>query len=211
MRRILGRIREAKDCFAVLAKVLCTPRLEAFHGVVGQSLVSAAKLRPETFRQWALDDRSTLFRPEVFDTLFQRCFTILGPICKTILTEGTDSERSRLIQRLTRDGSANALRLLVLGLHYGRQPENTDVLNALSEFKQPLAVAVLRSVIHRNNTRSVRREEASAAIDSLHSIGTEEAWALLWEIVQKRVLVLPLFRRMLRKMAEQKLVLGERS
>ena len=210
VRRILRRIRESEDCFVVLAKVLCTPRLAAFHGVVGQSLVSAAKQRPETFCQWALADRRTFFRSEVFETFFQRCYTILGPICKTILTEGTDLERSRLIQRLTRDGSDNALRLLVLGVNYGREPENTDVINGLSEFKQPLAVAVLRSVIHCSNTKSVRREEVSAAIDSLHGIGTDEAWSVLWEIVQKRVLLLPLFRRELRKMAEEKLVLGER-
>ncbi|MEE8104976.1 MAG: hypothetical protein V3T86_05525, partial [Planctomycetota bacterium] len=127
------------------------------------------------------------------------------PIVKDLLIREGTVDRKRLIARLYKDGGEYTLRLLVLGLRFGAAPEDSDLVQALGSFQQPLAIAALRSVIQRCNTNEYRDEEAQAAIEALHRIGTEESRGLLWEIVQKRTCLLPLYRRELRTFTEKRL------
>jgi len=205
VRRIIKRIEGHKECFAVLSHILCKEHLDRYHPMVSAAFIEAAKLRPMSFRRWATQDARRLFRSEVWDLLFERGPTLLSPIVKDLLIRDDTVDRNRLIARLSKDGGDYSLRLLVLGLRFGTAPEDTALVQALGSFQQPLAIAALRAIIQRCNTNEYRSEEAQAAIEALHRIGTEESRGLLWEIVQKRTCLLPLYRRELRTFTEKRL------
>lgn len=198
---ILGLLAARTDPFALLARLVRAPALAVFRHELKGKLLDAARLKPDALTRWARMDRDGFFMPEIFEPLFARGVEGLGGICKEILAEGPDRDRGRLIQRLRRENTLGALRLLVLGLQEAGTACDSHLIDALADFPHPLAVGALREVVHRNNTGTrIRREEVATAFKGLLRVGSEGA-AFLWEIVERRAWWLPVYRRELRTMA----------
>ena len=98
-------------------------------------------------------------------------------------------------------GTETALRLLVLGMVYGDDPADQELIRAFGDFRSPLATAVLREVVHRANMKGQRYAEATTALKALKRIGTDEADSFLYDIAGERVAFLPVYRKELRKLA----------
>ncbi|MHC4932241.1 MAG: hypothetical protein ACYTGV_08640, partial [Planctomycetota bacterium] len=202
-RPILSRLVMRHDPFPLLVRLLRAERLAPFRRVLTDKLLQAARVKQEALILWARRNRELFFRPEIFEPLFQRAPELLGAICKEILTEGPAADRGALINRLKDEQNETALRLLVLGMPPSDETCDELLLRALSGFRHPLAVAALREIVHRSNTRDVRVGEALSAMRALAVTRLEEGHAFLWEVIQKRSCFLPLYRRPLRQFASQ--------
>ena len=202
MRPILHRFTARHNPFPLLVRLMQESELLSFHQTLTDKFLEAARLKPEAMTLWARKNRDTFFRPEVFEPLFSRGTELLGAICKEILATGSAKDQALLIKRLKDDGSETALRLLVLGMPYDTACD-PQLLMAISKFRNPLAVAALREIVHRSNTSSVQPEEAGTALQALYSMGSEDGRAFLWEVLQSRRCLLPMYRRELRSMAAQ--------
>ena len=198
VRPILDRIVSRQNPFPTLTRLLTAPWLESFRHILAAKLLDAARTRQGALRLWVRDDPDAFFRPEIFDTLFSQGTKLVGGICKEIIAEGPAEARARLIDRLRRDGSETALRLLILGLPFGSRPCEPELLAALSSFHEPLAASALREVVHRCNVNGRRLEEAEFALKALHAMNTHDARGFLREIASRRYALLPAFRRPLR-------------
>jgi hypothetical protein len=208
-RVVVERLGTRPDALPLLAALLCDPALEELHATLSDAFLATARARREALARWASEERETFFRPEIFNLLFERAAPLLGPVCKQILTEGTRAERMRLVDRLAQDGSAKALRLLVLGVTYDEEPCDPELIRGLGAFRHPLAVAVLRELVQRSNTEGVRWHEAASALAALHETGTDEARQFLRAVVGHKSLLLPLYRHELRVLASRVLESGE--
>jgi len=207
-RPILTRLAQRPDPFPLLVRLITTPLLDPFRHILHDKLIDAAKTNRQALDRWARRNPAHFFRREVFDPLLHTGTELLGPICKEILKKGGLTERAVLIERLTEDGTETALRLLVLGMAYGHEDCNRDLLTALAQFEHPLAVAALRDVVHRSNTRELRAGDASAALMALRELDTDESRAFLREVAHARAGLLHKFRKELRRIAEHVLAEG---
>jgi len=107
-----------------------------------------------------------------------------------------------LIRRLRRAGTDTALRLLVIGMPYGDNATDPELVLALGRFGSPLACAALREVVHRSNTCEFREPEARAALQALRDMRDTEGTEFLEEIAEGRTgLVMHRYVRKLRKIA----------
>jgi len=204
MRPILNRFAARHNPFPLLVRLMQEESLRAFQHVLTDKFLEAARLKPEAMTLWARKNRDMFFRPEVFEPLFSRGTELLGAICKEILATGSDKDQALLIKRLKDDGSETALRLLVLGMPYDYDHAcDPQLLMAISKFRNPLAVSALREIVHRSNTMTVQPEEAGAALQALYSMGSEDGRAFLWEVLQSRRCLFPIYRRELRTLAAQ--------
>ena len=199
-RPILSRLIMRPSPFALLVRLVRAPLLKPFRRLLCDKFLEAGRLKHDALVRWAREDSEGLLLPEVFQALLSRP-ELMGPICKDILTDGSEQDRGRLIERLETEGNETALRLLVLGMPYNDKPCDQRLLQALASFRHPLAVSTLREVIHRNNLHGVRTGEVSTAFLSLNRIGMEKGCAFLREVVKRRALMLPLYRRKLRRIA----------
>lgn len=161
-----------------------------------------AREKKQTLARWARQNREQFFKPEIFAPLFTQGTAVVGPICKEILTKGPAADRQELVRRLAETGSETALRLLVLGLAYGEEGIDQDLVRALGRFRSPLAAGVLADIVHRANVRKRGIAEASTAIKALQQMGTIESSAFLQTVATARSAFLPLYRKDLRRMAE---------
>ncbi|MHC4939029.1 MAG: hypothetical protein ACYTHK_08675 [Planctomycetota bacterium] len=198
VRPILDRIVTRQNPFPTLTRLLTAPWLESFRHILAAKLLDAARTRQGALRLWVREDPDAFFKPEVFDTLFSQGTKLVGGICKEIIAEGPPEARARLIDRLRRDGSETALRLLILGLPYGQRTCEPELLAALASFQNPLAAAALREVIHRSNVSGERMDEAALALKALQAMNTKEASGFLQEIANRRYALLRVYRRPLR-------------
>jgi hypothetical protein len=131
---------------------------------------------------------------------------VLGPIVKEYLAVIGSKERDRLIELLVAEGTEKALRLLVMGVRYAGEVRDPRIILAFGKFKHTLAVGVLREVIHRCNTERYDAEEASSAMRALAETGIDDAMNFLEEVSNsRRFLIMPIFRRSLRDMAQDAL------
>jgi hypothetical protein len=203
-RPILTRLAKQSDPFPLLVGLLCAPHLEPFRHILRDKLLDAARANQGALRLWARLNRKAFFRKEIFDALMSQGTDLIGPICKEVIAEGPAQDRNHLIERLRQEGTETALRLLVLGMTQGDECD-PELVHALSGFRHPLAVAALREIVHRCNTKAIPASAAEAALQSLHRLGTEESWRFLWEVVQSRCLFLPVYRRDLRVLAARTL------
>jgi len=201
VRPILDRIVSRQNPFPTLTRLLTAPWLESFRHILAAKLLDAARTRQGALRLWVRDDPDAFFKPEIFDTLFGEGTKLVGGICKEIIAEGPPEARARLIERLRRDGSETALRLLILGLPFGSRPCEPELVAALASFQNPLASCALREVIHRCNVNGERLEEADLALKALHAMNCNEALSFLREIAARRYALMPAFRRPLRTRA----------
>jgi hypothetical protein len=202
-RPILSRLVMRHDPFPLLVRLLRAERLAPFRRVLTDKLLQAARVKQEALILWARRNRDLFFRQEVFEPLFQKAPELLGAICKEILTEGPAADRGVLINRLKDEKNETALRLLVLGMPPSDETCDELLLRALAGFRHPLAVAALREIVHRSNTSDVRVGEALSAMRALAVTRMEDGHAFLWEVVQKRSCLLPLYRKPLRQFASQ--------
>jgi hypothetical protein len=189
--------------FAVLARLLTAALPADLRNFLEDQIVDAARTRPEAFAKWAVNSRGLFLRREVFEVLLARAADHLSGAVRALLQDGVEEERSWLMERLVREGTAAALRMLALGLGWGNQPRNPALLSAIGRFRDPLAVALLVEAIHRNNVAGGRGEEAAAAVEALGGMGTESASVELRRIARGRVCGLPLYRASLRRLARR--------
>ena len=202
-RIVVGRLGTRADALSLLAGLLCDPAVEELHATLSDTFLDSARARPDALAAWAIEERATLFRPEIFGVLFERGASLLGPACKEILANGPTEDRLRLIDRLAQEGSAKALRLLVLGVTYDEEPCDPELIRGLGAFGHPLAVAVLRELVQRSNVEGMRWHEAASALSALRETGTDEAKEFLRQVVSNRSALLPLYRHELRVLASR--------
>jgi len=199
---VLALIGARVNPFPLLVRLLRAPVLATFRHRIAQRLTDAARIKPDALLRWARSDMGSFFLPEVFEPLFARGTELLAGICIEIFAEGSPQHRARLIARLRRDRTESALRLLVLGLRDSHSQRDPGLIDALADFQHPLAVGALREVIHRNNVeRALSTDEVTTALRGLARMGTEDSSAFLWEVVERRAWLLPLYRRELRSLA----------
>jgi hypothetical protein len=185
----------------MLVRVLATPLLRPFRHVATERLIEVAREKKQTLARWARQNRELFFRPEVFAPLFAQGIAVVGPICKEILTKGSPAERQDLVRRLAETGSESALRLLLLGLAYGDEGIDQELVRALGRFKSPLAAGILADIVYRANVRKRGIAEASTAMKALQQMASAESEAFLQKVARARSAFLPLFRKDLRQMA----------
>jgi hypothetical protein len=164
---ILQRLATRADPFPLLVRLLRVPLLEAYRATLQRKFREAAGLRYVAFRAWVRANLDDFFDDLVFQPLIKRGTELLGALCKEIFMEGTPRDRQRLVERLSRDGSETALRLLVLGVPFDGTPCSPEVLATLGEFRSPLASGALREIVFRANTGEIHPDEARAALEAL--------------------------------------------
>lgn len=201
-RPIVKRLSDRANPFQMLVRILGTPLLRSFRHVATERLIEVAREKKQTLTRWARQNREQFFKPEIFAPLFAQGTTIVGPICKEILTKGSVAERQELVRRLAETGSETALRLLVLGLACGDEGCDQELVRSIGRFRSPLASGILSDIVHRANVRKRGIAEASTAIKALQQMGSVESGAFLHKVANARSALLPLFRRDLRRMAE---------
>jgi hypothetical protein len=201
-RPILKKLATCTDPFPLLVRLLTSVVLSPFRGVLSHLLIEAAHDKTLTLARWARRNRAQFFQGPVFEALFSEGTTLIGSICREILSEGSKDDRAVLIRRLRRAGTETALRLLVLGMPYGDTDTDPELLLALGRFGSPLARAALREVVHRSNTCEFREPEARAALQALRDMRDTESTEFLEEVVKSRTgLLLHKYSRKLRKIA----------
>ncbi|MHC4133993.1 MAG: hypothetical protein ACYTDU_05205 [Planctomycetota bacterium] len=201
-RPILKKLATCTDPFPLLVRLLTSVVLSPFRGVLSHLLVEAAHDKKLTLARWARRNRAQFFQGPVFEALFSEGTALIGAICKETLTEGNREDRAVLIRRLRRAGTETALRLLVIGMPYGDNATDPELLLALGRFGSPLACAALREVVHRNNTCEFREPEARAALQALRDMRDTEGTEFLEEVAKGRAgLVMHKYVRRLRKIA----------
>lgn len=204
-RPIVKRLSARANPFQMLVRILATPLLRPFRHVATERLIELSREKKQTLARWARQNREHFFKPEIFAPLFAQGPAIVGPICKEILTKGPAADRQELVRRLAETGSETALRLLVLGLAYGEEGGDQELVRALGRFRSPLAAGVLSDIVHRANVRKRGIAEASTAIKALRQMGSVESEAFLHKVAHARAAFLPLFRKDLRRMAKDAL------
>jgi len=200
-RPIIKRLSGRGNPFQMLVRVLATPLLRPFRHVATERLIEVAREKKQTLARWARQNREHFFKPEIFAPLFAQGTRVVGPICKEILTKGPPSDRAELVRRLAENGSETALRLLILGLAYGDDGIDQELVRALGRFKSPLATGILSDIVQRANVRNRGIAEASTAMKALQQMGSAESEAFLHKVAHARSAFLPLFRKDLRRMA----------
>ncbi|MCK6459760.1 MAG: hypothetical protein L6Q95_07665 [Planctomycetes bacterium] len=200
-RPIVKRLSARANPFQMLVRILATPLLRPFRHVATERLLEVAREKKQTLARWARQNRELFFRPEIFGPLFAQGTAVVGPICKEILTKGSPADRQELVRRLAETGSDSALRLLLLGLAYGDDGIDQELVRALGRFKSPLAAGILADIVFRANVRKRGIAEASTAMKALQQMASAESVAFLQKVARARSAFLPLFRRDLRQMA----------
>jgi len=207
-RRIAELLAMRPDAFALLTVLLRASLPENIRVPIEDVLVARVKRDRREFRQWAVDNPQRFLNRSCFKFLLDRVDFALGPVVKDLLHSEGDKDRDRVIEMLVENGSEKALRLLAMGMQYTDEQRDTRLIMAFGRFKHPLAVAMLREIVHRCNTANVADEELSSAVTALAKTGTEEALQFLEEITSKRVGFLPLYRRPIRVRAQEAILVA---
>jgi len=204
-RGVVANLARRKDALTMLARLLRAPLPPHAATPVAETFVRIADERPSELGAWAAENERDFLQADVVSLLCARAYAALGPIAKAILTGTSDDARRKLVDLLVQEGTTRALHLLALGLAYGTDARSADLIAAFGKFSDPLAVALLREVIHRCNTTRTRESEARAAVAALRESECEEARAFLREIRDRRHGLLPAYRRSLRQLAAEAL------
>jgi hypothetical protein len=200
-RPIVKKLSGRANPFQMLVRILTTPLLRPFRHLATERLIEVAREKKQTLARWARQNREFFFRSEIFAPLFAQGTGVVGPICKEILTKGPVNDRQELVRRLAENGSETALRLLILGLGYGEDGIDQELVRSVGRFRSPLAAGILADVVHRANIRKRGVAEASTAVKALQQMGSAESEAFLQRVARARSAFLPLFRKELRQMA----------
>ena len=200
-RPILKRLSGHASAFPLIVRLMTAPLLRPFRHILADRLLELGRLKRQALTRWARKHRDQFFMPEVFGVLFSQGAALVGPICKDILQRGSPADRAILIRRLEESGSETALRLLVLGITYGDEPCDQELVRALGRFNSPLAVSVLKDVVHRANVTGTGIPSASTALVALERLGTEDSHGFLFDVAGERAGFLFAYRKELRKLA----------
>jgi len=199
VRPIIDRITAGDRAFPILTRLLSAPWLDAFRHILAAKLIETARHRQGALRVWVRTHPDVFFQPEIFELLLRGCQEALSGVCKEILVNGPDDDRTRLIAQLENEGTESALRLLVLGLPFGGRRCDPALIAAIASFNHELAVAALRDVVHCGNLQHEHTDDAIRAMRALHSMDNEESRDFIDEIVDGRSALLPTYRRELRR------------
>jgi hypothetical protein len=208
-RGIAERIALRPDSFDLLS-VLLSASLPVFIRVPLEDVLTATIRHDQrTFRQWALDKPKKFLNGKCFAFLLGNAGFAMGPIVKEYLLSDQTERRERVIDLLVENGSEEALRLLVMGVRYDGDAQDLRLISAFGKFEHPLAVAMLREIVHRCNTiGSSSDEEVESAVNALAQSGSNDAHDFLEEISQMRVGLLPLYRRSIRALAQEAMLVA---
>jgi hypothetical protein len=201
---ILQRLATRADPFPLLVRLLRVPLLETYRSTLQRKFREAAGLRYVAFRAWVRAHLDDFFDDLVFEPLIKRGTELMGAICKEIFMEGTPRDRQRLVERLSRNGSETALRLLVLGVPFDGTPCSAEVLATLGEFRSPLAGGALREIVFRANTGEIRPEEVRGALEALvrhEGDAIEDGEDFVRSVAEGFSWGLPRYKRSLRRIA----------
>jgi len=207
-RRVAEQLAARTDAFDLLTVLLRAPLPDNIRYPIEDVLVSRVKRDQREFRQWALDNLQRFLHRTSFRFLLQQVDFALGTIVKELLQADGGKDRERVIEMLVENGSEKALRLLVMGMPYAGEVRDVCLIQAFGRFKHPLAVAVLREIVHRCNTVRCSDEEVESAVQALAKAGTEDAVEFLDEITNKRVGLMPLYRRTIRNLAQEAILIA---
>ena len=202
-RAIMELLALRSDAFHLLTVLLRAQLPDSVRVPIEDAFVKAVTRDKAAFRNWALDHPEAFFQKACFGFLLKHVDFVLGPIVKEVLSREGGDDRDRVIDMLVEDGSHKSLRLLVMGVRYAGDARDPRLIRAFGKFQHPLAVAILREIVHRANTLSCSGEEASSAVKALAQAGTDDALDFLDEVANKRVALLPLYRRSIRHMAQE--------
>lgn len=204
-RTIAEQLAGRPDGLDLLTSVLRASLPEQVRIAIEDVLVEQVRQDKNGFRAWALENPKNFLQKSCFRLLIDKVDFVLGPIVKEYLSLSGSKERERLIELLTEMATEKALRLLVMGLRYSGEVRDPRIILALGRFKHPLAVSVLREVVHRCNTERFDAEEAASAIRALAASGIDDALDFLEEVSTARKFLLPTYRRTLRELAQDAL------
>jgi len=206
---LLTDLAARPEPFSLLVSLITNKALAEYHPAIAGRICEAARTRQGVFHSWARTHRDELFEEAVFDALFKRGFELLGTLCKEIIASGPARDRKTLLDRLCAAGGQPALRLLVLGLPFGEESCSLELLQSLARFDHPLAEGALREIVYRSNVGPVRETEAGGALRALVRQNTERGTDFCMQVVDSRSWGLPRYRRQLRELARQALVLED--
>jgi len=207
-RSVAEQLATRADAFDLLTVLLRAPLPDNIRVPIEDVLVSRIKRDQREFRQWALENLQRFLHRTSFKFLLHEVDFALGPIVKELLQEDGGKDRERVIEMLVENGSEKALRLLVMGMRYAGEVRDSYLIQAFGRFKHPLAVAVLREIVHRCNTVRCSGEEVACAVEALAKAGTDDAFEFLDEIANKRAGFLPLYRRTIRNLAQEAILVA---
>jgi hypothetical protein len=208
-RFLVHEVSERSDAFDMLTSLLEARLPDVIRQLVLRALAQLAGTRTETWLAWCSSNPDTILNPFVFGVLILRCPAVLVPVTKEFLTKGDAKHRLELIRLLVDNGGLRALRLLVFGFNYDDHPSDEALIDALGSFRHSLAVGVLREVVHRCNTGTMRSDEARRAVRALKTMEFDEADEFLEEMAGARTGLLPRYRRELRQLARTALAATE--
>ena len=207
-RGVVEQLALRENSFDMLTALLRAQLPANIRVPIEDAFTSCVKRDKANFRNWALDHPKKFLQVECFGFLLRHVDFVLGPIVKEVLSQPGGEERDQLIDMLIEDGSEKALRMLVMGVRYAGDERDPRLIRAFGKFRHPLAVAILREIVHRANTSSCGGSEASSAVTALAQAGTDEAMNFLEEITRKRVWFLPLYRRSIRQLAMEAILVA---
>ncbi len=202
-RAIMEVLSLRSDAFNLLSVLLRAQLPDSVRVPIEDAFIKAVTRDKAAFRSWAIDHPESFFEKSCFGFLLKHVDFVLGPIVKEVLSHDGGDDRDRVIDMLVEDGSEKSLRLLVMGVRYAGDARDPRLIRAFGKFQHPLAVAILREIVHRANTLPCPGEEASSAVKALAQAGTDDALDFLDEVANKRVALLPLYRRSIRHMAQE--------
>jgi len=202
-RAIMEMLALRSDAFDLLTVLLRAQLPDSVRVPIEDAFIKAVTRDKTAFRSWALDRPESFFEKSCFGFLLKHVDYVLGPIVKEVLSRDGGDDRDQVIDMLVEDGTEKALRLLVMGVRYAGDARDPRLIRAFGKFQHPLAVAILREIVHRANTLPCPGEEASSAVKALAQAGTDDALDFLDEVANKRVALLPLYRRSIRHMAQE--------
>jgi hypothetical protein len=176
---------------------------DALRAEITRALRRWARRRAESWLKFGLEHAAEVARTQVIHTLLDHCPDLATPVVRGILHRGTVDDRAKIIEILVADGQLRSLRLLVLGVAYGAERRDVELLEAVGRFRHPLAVAVLREAVMRCNTGDAIHEEGVLALRALSRNGSRDAVDFLNEVARQRCLGMPVYRRYLRSEARR--------
>ena len=207
-RRIADVLAMRSDAFALLTVLLRANLPQSIRVPIEDVIVARVKRDQREFRQWAVDNPQRFLNRSCFAFLLDRVDFVLGPIVKDLLHAEESRDRDRAIEMLVENGSEKALRLLAMGMQYKGGQRDTRLIEAFGRFQHPLAVAMLREIVHRCNTSGAGDEEVTTALTALAKAGTEDALGFLEEVTTRKVGFLPLYRRAIRVRAQEAILVA---
>lgn len=202
---ILKILSSRDDAPAAIAYLLGERVHDSLRDGLAGTFAGLARERAREFEAWACAHPGEFIQPHVLGLLASRGFEMLCPLVERVLAGVPSADQRRLVAPIQRRGCSDALYLLALNLSYEQEATGGDLLAAFGFFHDPMAVSVLKEVVHRCNTGAGGSADAAAAILALGRCEIEDGTDFLREVAGSWSGVFPRFRQPLRSMARRAL------